>query len=149
MASMISVSTPLPAGVTEKAVVDILHNHDAYIKTTCPQLISQKHVSGAPGLNQPCEYEITDKKSIGKTTFKMTLTNVVQGVDAVIEGRAPTGSMTIRSQWRVRVGKLEEEVEIESNAVTKMLVKGNVEKGHSEYHQYVFPYFIFFFGDGN
>ncbi|KAI0108723.1 hypothetical protein GGR51DRAFT_559036 [Nemania sp. FL0031] len=133
MTAGIVIATPLPADATEQAVINILHNHDAYIKTTCPQLISQKHVSGTPGLEQPCVYEITDKKPIGQTTYKMTLTNVAEGVDAVIEGRAPTGSMTIRSKWRARAGKLEEAVEIESNAVTRMLIKGNIEKEHTGY----------------
>ncbi|KAI1438866.1 hypothetical protein GGR50DRAFT_306044 [Xylaria sp. CBS 124048] len=131
-----SITTPLPAGVTEAALVKGLQNHELYIKTTCPQLVSQKRLSGSatPAQGEPCVYEVTDKRPIGVTTFKMTLTNVVGGVDAVIEGRAPTGSITIRSQWRVRAGKLDEDVEIESNMVTKKLIKSNIEKTHPDHH---------------
>ncbi|KAI1424384.1 hypothetical protein F5Y12DRAFT_453391 [Xylaria sp. FL1777] len=134
MGSETVIKTPLPAGATEQAVINSLHNHDLYIKTTCPQLISQKHVSGTPAPDQPCVYDITDKRPVGQTTFQMTLTNVAEGVDAVIEGKAPTGSMTITTKWRVRGGLLEEVVNIESNIVTRKLIKGNVEKAHPEYH---------------
>jgi hypothetical protein len=129
-----TIVTPLPADVSDQSVIDTLQDHALYIRTTCPQLISQKHVSGTPGLGQPCEYEITDKRPIGRTTFKMTLTNVAGGVDAVVEGRTPTGSMVARSQWRARAGKLEEVVEIDSNMITTKFIKGNVEKGHPEFH---------------
>ncbi|KAI1352086.1 hypothetical protein F5Y01DRAFT_99017 [Xylaria sp. FL0043] len=134
MANETVITTPLPAGTSEQAVVNSLHNHDLYIKTTCPQLISQKHVSGTPGLDQPCVYEITDKRPVGQTTFTMTLTNVAEGVDAVIEGKAPTGAMTITSKWRARAGNLEETVDIDSNIVTKKFIKGNVEKAHPGFH---------------
>ncbi|KAI0909027.1 hypothetical protein F4824DRAFT_40676 [Ustulina deusta] len=135
MAAETVITTPLPAEATEQAVINSLHNHDLYIKITCPQLISQKHVSGTPGPGQPCVYEITDKRPVGQTTFQMTLTNVAEGVDAVIDGKAPTGSMTITSKWRARGRALEEVVAIESNIVTKKFIKGNVEKAHPEYHQ--------------
>ncbi|KAI0977131.1 hypothetical protein F4678DRAFT_455276 [Xylaria arbuscula] len=138
MANETVINTPLPAGATEQAVINSLHNHELYIKTTCPQLISQKHVSGTPGPDQPCVYEVTDKRPIGQTTFQMTLTNVAEGVDAVIEGKAPTGSMTIMSKWRARGGALEETVNIDSNIVTQKFIKGNVEKAHPEFHQNFF-----------
>ncbi|KAI3324902.1 hypothetical protein HD806DRAFT_553133 [Xylariaceae sp. AK1471] len=129
-----TIITPLPVDVTGQAVVDTLHDHALYIRTTCPQLISRKHMSGTPGLSQPCVYEITDKRPIGRTTFKMTLRNVAGGVDTVVEGRTPTGSMIIRSQWRVRARKLEEVVEIDSNKITTKFIKRNIEKGHPELH---------------
>ncbi|KAI2633932.1 hypothetical protein GGS21DRAFT_490845 [Xylaria nigripes] len=137
MSTETTISTPLPAGITEQAVLKILQNHELYIKTTCPQLVAQKRVSGAaePELGQPCVYEITDKRPIGQTTFKMTLTNVTEGIDTIIEGKTPTGSMTIRSQWRVRAGKLDEIVEIESNIVTKKLIKVNIDRTHPEHHE--------------
>ncbi|KAJ2966945.1 hypothetical protein NUW58_g10549 [Xylaria curta] len=137
MANDIIITTPLPQDAAGQAVVDLLHRHDLYIQTTCPQLISQKHVSGTPGLDVPCVYEITDKRPIGQTTFNLTLTNVTEGIDALIEGKTPMGSMTLRSTWRVGNGELKEVVEIESNLVTRKLVKGNIEKGHPEYHKYV------------
>ncbi|KAI1258802.1 hypothetical protein F5Y18DRAFT_325936 [Xylariaceae sp. FL1019] len=129
------ISTPLPAGINEQSLINALHSHDAYVRVTCPQLISQTHISGSPNLNEPCAYEVTDKRAMGQTTFKLTLTNVSGGVDATVEGKTPTGSMVIRSQWRVAGGNLDENVEIESNVVTKKLVKGNVEKGHPGFHQ--------------
>ncbi|KAI0525550.1 hypothetical protein F5B22DRAFT_347638 [Xylaria bambusicola] len=129
------INTPLPAEATSQAVINTLHNHDLYIKTTCPNLISQKHISGTPGLDQPCVYEITDKRAVGQTTFQMTLTNVAEGLDSLIEGKAPTGAMTIKSKWRVVEGELHETVEIDSNIVTKKVIKGNVEKAHPGFHQ--------------
>ncbi|KAI1110921.1 hypothetical protein F5Y14DRAFT_454545 [Nemania sp. NC0429] len=135
-----SFTTPLPTGVTEQAVIQTLQNHDTYIKTTCPNLVSQTHICGTPGPEQPCVYSITDKRPLGQTTFKMTLKNVAQGVEAVIEGRAPTGSLTVHSKWRVADGKLHETVGIESNLVTKVLVKGNVEKSHPNFHHVFFAF---------
>ncbi|KAI0531854.1 hypothetical protein GGR58DRAFT_209657 [Xylaria digitata] len=138
MATETVITTPLPAGATQQSVIESLHDHELYIRTTCPQLISQKHVSGTPGPDQPCVYEITDKRPVGQTTFTMTLTNVADGVDAVIDGKAPTGSIIIRSKWRARADALEEVVEIESNVVTRELIKGNVEKAHPGFHQAFF-----------
>ena len=138
MANETVITTPLPAEVTPQAVINSLHNHDLYIKTTCPQLISQKHLSGTPGLDSPCVYEITDKRAVGETTFQMTLTSVAEGLDSLIEGKAPTGAMTIKSKWRVVGGELHETVEIDSNIVTKKVIQGNVEKAHPGFHQYAF-----------
>ncbi|KAK5630942.1 hypothetical protein RRF57_006657 [Xylaria bambusicola] len=135
MSTEIVINTPLPAEATPQAVINSLHNHDLYIKTTCPNLVSQKHISGTPGLDQPCVYEITDKRAVGQTTFQMTLTNVAEGLDSFIEGTAPTGAMTIKSKWRVAGGELHETVEIDSNIATKKVIKGNVEKAHPEFHQ--------------
>ncbi|KAI1505647.1 hypothetical protein F5X99DRAFT_404681 [Biscogniauxia marginata] len=135
MPSETTISTPLPAGTTPQAVISALHNHEVYIRTTCPQLISYSHVSGAPEVGQPCEYEVTDKRPIGQTTYKLTLTNQSDGIDAVIDGKAPTGAMLIRSQWRVRGDSLEEAVEIDSNMLMNKMIKGNVEKSHPEQHQ--------------
>ncbi|KAI1169611.1 hypothetical protein F4777DRAFT_584744 [Nemania sp. FL0916] len=143
----ITVTTPFPAGVTAQAVLNSLHDHETYIKTTCPGFATQKHLFGSAVLGQPCGYEITAKRgnpnnpsTMMTTTFKMTLTNVVEGVDAVVESDTPLGEMVVRSRWRVSSvggpgGSLEEVVDIEgSNKVTKQLVKTNVEKSHSEYH---------------
>ncbi|KAI1199897.1 hypothetical protein F5X97DRAFT_321912 [Nemania serpens] len=133
-----AITTPLPADTTEQAVIATLHNHDTYIKTTCPHLLSQTHISGTPGPEQPCVYSITDKRPIGQTTFKMTLKNVAQGIETVIEAKAPMGSMTITSKWRAVDGKLHEAVEIKSNLVMKKLIKANVEKTHPGFHHVFF-----------
>ncbi|KAI1824715.1 hypothetical protein F4861DRAFT_230746 [Xylaria intraflava] len=134
---MSTINTPLPAGVTEQAVVKCLQNHETYIKTTCPQLVSQKRLSGPgePELGQPCVYEITDKRPFGITTFKMTLTNVAGGIDTLIEGKAPTGALVIRSHWRAHDGKLEEVIEFECNMITKGVIRPNVEKSHPAFHE--------------
>ncbi|RWA03237.1 hypothetical protein EKO27_g11865, partial [Xylaria grammica] len=49
-------------------------------------------------------------------------------------------SLVIRSKWRARAQTqtLEEVVEIESNIVTKKLIKGNVEKAHPGFHRAFF-----------
>ncbi|KAI0024456.1 hypothetical protein F4780DRAFT_775838 [Xylariomycetidae sp. FL0641] len=136
MPSETSVSTPLPEGLAPAAVIAALHDHERYIRTTCPQLVGYKHVTGRPSLAEPCEYEVTDKKPIGQTTYRLTLTNQGEGVDAVVEGKAPTGgALTIRSRWRVRAARLEEAVEIDCNLLMNKMIKGNVEKSHPGLHR--------------
>ncbi|KAI0596715.1 hypothetical protein F4775DRAFT_283413 [Biscogniauxia sp. FL1348] len=151
-----TISTPLPAGISPEAVIAALHNHELYIRTTCPQLISYHKLSSPPssssspaeaegsssdieagaGVGQSCSYEVTDKRPIGQTTYKLTLTRQRDGTDAVVEGRAPAGgALLITSRWRVRAGALDESVEIDSNLLMKKMVKGNVEKTHPDHHQ--------------
>ncbi|KAI6086991.1 hypothetical protein F4821DRAFT_278274 [Hypoxylon rubiginosum] len=145
MAIETTISTPLPAGVQPQSVIVLLHDHEAYIRTTCPQLISYRRLSGpsisvrAP-VGEPCVFEITDKRPTGQTTYKLTVTNQAEGVDSLVEGKAPTGTMAIKTRWRVKsdgnVGNvLEEEIEIDSNMITKKMIKGTIEKGHPEYHR--------------
>lgn len=144
MPSETTITTPIPGSVSRDAVLAALHDHDRYIRTTCPQLISYTHISSNPAATadaRPCEvYEVTDKRPIGQTTFRLTLTDLPgEGVDALIEGKAPTGSMTIRSRFRVLAGApqatLEERVCIDSNLLMNKMIKGNVEKSHPEQHQ--------------
>lgn len=52
---MSTITTPLSAGVTREAVIAVLHNHESYIKITCPQLIDYKHISGTPGVGNTCK----------------------------------------------------------------------------------------------
>lgn len=130
-----SISTTIPSGTSVEAVISVLHNHDQYIKTACPQLISYKQVSGTPSLNSPCVYEVTDKKPIGQTTYPMTLTNREDGIDAFIDGKAPTGAIRIESKWRIVGDKLEETVKIDSNMLMNKMIKSNVEKNHPAQHQ--------------
>ncbi|KAK8076690.1 hypothetical protein PG994_003962 [Apiospora phragmitis] len=147
MPSETTITTPIPTSVSRDAVLAALHDHDRYIRTTCPQLINYAHVSSNPATSTtreeglPCEvYEVTDKRPIGQTTFRLTLTDRPgEGIDALIEGKAPTGSMTIRSRFRVLEGApqstLEERVAIDSNMLMNKMIKGNVEKSHPEQHQ--------------
>ncbi|KAI0896114.1 hypothetical protein F4806DRAFT_466246 [Annulohypoxylon nitens] len=134
-----TISTPLPGGVDPSAVVALLHNHELYIRTTCPQLISFTRVSGPSpaAIGEPVLFQVVDRRPTGQTTYKLTLTNHAEGVDSLVDGKAPTGTMAIRTRWRVRgeAGLLEEEIEIDSNIITKKMVKGNIEKGHPEHHR--------------
>jgi len=77
---------------------------------------------------------VTDKKPIGQTTFKLTLTNVADGIDTLVNAKPPVGTLTISGKWRVVDGTLREEVEIEANVLVKKMAKGNVEKSHPEQH---------------
>lgn len=54
MPSQASVTTSLPAGVKREAVIAAMHDHDRYIRTTCPQLIDYKKISGSPGVGFSC-----------------------------------------------------------------------------------------------
>ncbi|KAK9777727.1 hypothetical protein AB5N19_04439 [Seiridium cardinale] len=130
-----SISTPIPAGTSTEAVIAALHDHDRYIKSACPQLISYKLVSGTAELNAPCVYEVVDKKPIGQTTYPLTLTNREDGIDTFIDGKAPTGAIRLESKWRVVGDKLEEKVKIDSNLLMNKLIKSGVEKSHPAQHQ--------------
>ena|SRR5579871_759506 len=132
MAPVITISTPIPAGLSVETIIKTLHNHDLYIKTTCPQLIKYELESGDPATK--ATYLVTDKKPIGEATYKLTLTNVVDGIDTLVDGKMPMGSMKIAGKWRLVDGMLKEEVEIDANMVVKKVVKGNVEKSHPEHH---------------
>lgn len=130
-----SISTSIPAGTTAAGVISTLHDHERYIKITCPQLISFKHVSGSAEMGAPAVYEVTDKRPIGQTTFTLTLTNRADGIDAHIDGKAPTGAIDIKSKWRIAGDKLQEAVVIDSNMIMNKMIKGGVEKSHPEQHQ--------------
>lgn len=79
--------------------------------------------------------EVTDKRPIGQTTFTLALTDTESGINAVIDGKAPTGSLHIESKWTVDADKIEELVSIDANMVMKKMIKGSVEKSHPEQHQ--------------
>ncbi|KAH7066153.1 hypothetical protein BKA63DRAFT_523854 [Paraphoma chrysanthemicola] len=125
------ISTPL-SGVDAGIVIAALHNHDLMIKTLCPALISYHFESGDK--RTQATYSITDRKPIGQTTYKLTLTNVPQGVDSLVIAKPPVGVLTISGKWRVADGHLSEEVEIDANFMMKKVAKTNVEKTHPEQH---------------
>lgn len=54
MPSQTSVTTSLPAGVRRETVIAAMHNHELYIKTTCPDLIDFKKISGNPEIGYSC-----------------------------------------------------------------------------------------------
>ncbi|KAF2032803.1 hypothetical protein EK21DRAFT_109545 [Setomelanomma holmii] len=125
------ISTPL-SGVDTGIVIAALHNHDLMIKTLCPALVSYHFESG--NKRTQATYSITDRKPIGQTTYTLTLTNVPQGVDSLVNAKPPVGVLTISGKWRVNGGLLSEEVEIDANFMMKKVAKTNVEKTHPEQH---------------
>jgi hypothetical protein len=136
MAPTVSITTPLPAELSEAALIKVLHDHDVYIKTTCPQLVSYELESGdAAALGTPVVYKVTDKKPLGQVTYKLTLTNTADGISGLVNAKPPIGALNITSVWKVAEGKLAEETDIDANIVMKKMVKGNVEKSHGEFHQ--------------
>ncbi|OCK79778.1 hypothetical protein K432DRAFT_299100 [Lepidopterella palustris CBS 459.81] len=127
-----SVSTPIPAGLPVTNVLAALHNHDLMIKTLCPALISYDFESGDP--SKSSTYTVTDKKPIGQTTYKLTLTNTTDGINSLVNAKPPAGVLTIAGKWRVIDGTLREDVEIDGNFMMKKMAKGNVEKTHPAQH---------------
>ncbi|KAF6809119.1 hypothetical protein CSOJ01_07091 [Colletotrichum sojae] len=134
-----TVSTPVPAGVDRNQVLAAIHNHDLMVKTLCPALISYNLESGSVGQGQSATYSVTDKKPIGQTTYQLTITNLEDGVDTLVNAKPPVGTLVIQGKWRVLEGAsgglvLQEDVEIEANMLMKKMAKGNVEKTHPEQH---------------
>lgn len=78
---------------------------------------------------------MTDKRPIGQTTFTLTLVDTETGINAVVDGKAPTGAIHIESKWIVHDDKIEEVVSIDANMIMKKMIKGSVEKSHPEQHQ--------------
>jgi hypothetical protein len=134
MAPTCTIKTPLSENVSAAELVRSLHDHDSYIKITCPQLISYELESGVPTSSEPVVYRVTDKKPFGQTTFSLTLTNTSDGINTLVNAKAPLGAIVIKGQWYVTEGNLIENVEIDANMVMKKMVKGNVEKHHAEHH---------------
>ncbi|KAI0852320.1 hypothetical protein F5Y00DRAFT_193100 [Daldinia vernicosa] len=169
-----TISTPLPAGVQPSVLVALLHDHEIYIRITCPQLISYTRISppssssssssscsppsssssdsssdssNNPNVDEPHTFQVTDRRPTGQTTYRLTLTNRAEGIDSAVDGKVPTGSIAIRSRWRVggrgRSGDdddaglllLEEYVDVESNMITKKMVKSNIKRSHPAYHR--------------
>ncbi|OLN93223.1 hypothetical protein CCHL11_07573 [Colletotrichum chlorophyti] len=132
------VSTPVPAGVSREAVLAAIHDHELMVKTLCPALVSHKLESGSVGLNQSATYSVTDKKPIGQTTYQLTITNLEDGVDTLVNAKPPVGTLTIAGKWRIVNENnglvLREEVDIEANLLMKKMAKSNVEKTHPEQH---------------
>lgn len=127
-----SVSTPIPAGMTDAQAVAAVQNHEVMIHALAPEIISYKMLSGDP--KTKAVYEVTDRKPIGQTTYKLTITNVAGGVDTLVNANPPVGTLTIAGKWRVANGKLQEDVDIDGNFVMKRMAKGNVDKTHPSQH---------------
>jgi hypothetical protein len=135
MSPTFSHTTKLPEGVSSEAVVKALHDHDAYIKIACPQLVSYEFESGSKEIGQQAVYKVTDKKPLGQTTYTLTITNLADGLDTLVNAKPPVGTLIITGKWRVTAGELLEEVDIDGNMIMKKMVKSNVEKTHPEQHE--------------
>jgi hypothetical protein len=131
--STTSVKTPIPSGLSHEQVIAALHNHELMIKALCPALISHELESGDP--NSEAVYSVTDKKPIGQTTYKLTLTNVDGGVNSLVNAKPPVGTLTITGKWRINGNELTEDVDIDGNFMMKKMAKGNVDSTHPKQHQ--------------
>ncbi|KAL0938365.1 uncharacterized protein CTRU02_204975 [Colletotrichum truncatum] len=133
------VSTPVPAGVDKARVLATIHNHELMVKTLCPDLISHKLESGSEAIGQTAVYSVTDKKPIGQTTYQLSITNLEDGVDTLVNAKPPVGTLVIKGNWRVveeATGLvLREQVDIDANVLMKKMAKSNVEKTHPGQHE--------------
>lgn len=145
-----TITTPIPSTIDAPTLIATLHSHETMIAALCPGLISYEFISGDKATE--ATYSVTDKKPMGQvtptptlfaksypntpkqTTYKLTLTNVPDGINSFVNAKPPVGSLTIAAKWRVAGGQLVEEVEIEGNFMIKKMAKGNVEKTHPEQH---------------
>ncbi|KAK8022077.1 hypothetical protein PG993_012844 [Apiospora rasikravindrae] len=144
MPSETTITTPIPTSVARDAVLAALHDHDRYIRTTCPALISYAHLSSNPATTPdslPAEvYEVTDKRPIGQTTFRLTLTDLPgEGDRRADRGQGAHGQhghqVALPRARGAPQNTLEERVAIDSNMLMNKMIKGNVEKSHPEQHQ--------------
>jgi hypothetical protein len=118
-----SIKTPIPAHITPASLIQILHNHQPIIDALAPGNTASKLTSGDPAaMGTPCVYIITAPTPIGTSTYPLTITNLLDGVDTLVQPKPPVGKLEIRAKWRVAGGELREEVEIEGNFVTRRFV---------------------------
>ncbi|GAB7358768.1 hypothetical protein MBLNU230_g3994t1 [Neophaeotheca triangularis] len=131
-----TVTTTIDSSIDHQVLLAIMHNHETMIDALAPGNSARELVSGDPAGNGPVVYSVTAPTPIGTNmTYPLTLTNKPDGVDSVVEPRPPMGQLKITAQWRIKGDKLQEDVEIEGNFLTKKVAKGNVEKNHPEQHQ--------------
>ena len=72
--------------------------------------------------------------TLPQTAYKLTLTNVNNGVDSLVKAKPPVGVLTIAGKWRVKNDMLIEDVEIDGNFMMMKMAKGSVEKTHPAQH---------------
>ncbi|KAF3064040.1 hypothetical protein GL218_02159 [Daldinia childiae] len=153
----ITISTPLPAGAQPSLVPNLTttfyyyyyyyHYYHYYFASPSSSSdddndSSDSNPNVAP-VDEPHTFQVTDRRPTGQTTYRLTLTNRAEGIDSAVDGKAPTGSIAIRARWRVVLpplpagdaGLLEEHVDIESNMITRKMVKSSIERSHPEYHR--------------
>lgn len=127
-----TIVTDLPQGFPAENVLAAFHDH-ALIISVNEDLIEYNQASGDP--TGKAEYNVTEKRPLGKSTHELTMVNKPDGLDTFITAHPPFGLMKINSQYRVVNGQIKEDVSIEANRAMIGTVKGNVEKSHKEWHQ--------------
>ena len=129
----LSFKTPIPSGVSNDAILAILHDPVTMI-TLNPLVISQK-LTSAPGVT-PAVYSITDKLPIGTTTYTASFTNTATGMSSTVD--ASLGLKTT-GVWSIVQGDsgmvLDEEVDVTGNRLVVPFVKGQIESSHQELHK--------------
>lgn len=115
-----SVKTAIPSNVTEASLIQTLHDHQSIIDALAPGNTATKLISGDPAIiGQPTEYSVTAPTPVGTSTYPLTITNVADGVDTLVQPKPPVGKLEIKAKWRVANGQLTEDVEIDGNFMTK------------------------------
>lgn len=118
--STTSVTTPLPSNVTEPALIKVLHSLPNIIDALAPGNTSAQYISGNSSMNgSPCVYHVTAPTPVGTSTYPLTITNLADGVDTLVQPKPPVGKLEIKAKWRVEKGKLVEDVIIDGNFMTK------------------------------
>jgi hypothetical protein len=118
-----SIKTSIPSHVTEASLIRILHDHQPIVNALAPGNTACKLMSGDPAaMESPCEYSVTAPTPIGTSTYPLTITNLPDGVDTLVQPKVPVGKLEIRAKWRVANAQLVEDVEIDGNFMTKRLV---------------------------
>lgn len=65
------------------------------------------------------EQSVTAPTPVGTSTYPLTITNLADGIDTLVQPKPPVGKLEIKAKWRVAEGQLREDVEIEGNFLTK------------------------------
>lgn len=115
-----SVKTSIPPNVTEASLIKTLHDHNSIINALAPGNTAAELVSGDPAaIGTPTVYSVTAPTPVGTSTYPLTITNVPDGVDTLVQPKPPVGKLEIKAKWRVAKGQLVEDVEIDGNFMTK------------------------------
>jgi len=118
-----SIKTSIPSYITEASLIQTLHDHQPIIDALAPGNTASKLTSGDPtALGSPSVYSVTAPTPLGTSTYPLTITNLLGGVDTLVQPKVPVGKLEIRAKWRVANSQLVENVEIDGNFVTKRLV---------------------------
>lgn len=113
-----TISTPLPSGIDPQAIIAVLHDHETMIRALAPGFKDYKLISGDAAGSGPCVYSVTAPTPVGTSTYPLTITNVSDGVDTLVQPKPPVGKLEIKGTWRVASGRLIEDVDIDGNFMT-------------------------------